>query len=215
MNKSRRPNPRKPGRIRHERRYVLQRASYAAACRAAARHPLDAQDARRCGRRRAPRHWWGADLCAPDMSGSSEELYSTENRPTADGLAGLPRDYTGPVLRPALPGDLRGPILDAQNRGQPVTPPIMATPAVDPEDNAVSPKKRPRASAAFSSRPRLELLLERPVPASLVLVWPDSLVRPGHRTGIRPSSTARWIGRRSPWTASWRQPRPISFRLEP
>ncbi len=24
------------------------------------------------------------------------ELYSTENRPTADGLAGLPRDYTGP-----------------------------------------------------------------------------------------------------------------------
>ena len=35
-----------------------------------------------------------------------EELYSTENRPTADGLSGLPSDYTGPVLGPALPGDL-------------------------------------------------------------------------------------------------------------
>ncbi|UHD45234.1 TrbI/VirB10 family protein [Aureimonas altamirensis] len=69
-----------------------------------------------------------------DMGGSGEELYSTENRPTADGLSGLPRDYTGPVLGPALPGDLGGPILDAQNRGQPVAPPVMATPAVDPEE---------------------------------------------------------------------------------
>jgi type IV secretion system protein VirB10 len=51
----------------------------------------------------------------------SEELYSTQNRRTADGLAGLPRDYTGPVLGPPLPGDLGRPILDAQNRGQPVT----------------------------------------------------------------------------------------------
>ncbi len=69
-----------------------------------------------------------------DMSGNGEELYSTENRPTADGLSGLPRDYTGPVLGPALPGDLGGPILDAQNRGQPVAPPVMVTPAVDPEE---------------------------------------------------------------------------------
>lgn len=69
-----------------------------------------------------------------DMSGGGEELYSTENRPTADGLSGLPRDYTGPVLGPVLPGDLGGPILDAQNRGQPVAPPVMATRAVDPEE---------------------------------------------------------------------------------
>lgn len=50
-----------------------------------------------------------------------EELYSTENRSTADGLAGLPRDYSGvPQLGPPLPGDLGRPILGAQNRGQPV-----------------------------------------------------------------------------------------------
>ncbi|RUZ73478.1 TrbI/VirB10 family protein, partial [Mesorhizobium sp. M7A.F.Ca.US.006.01.1.1] len=56
----------------------------------------------------------------------NEELYSTDNRTTADGLAGLPRDYSGvakpdvPQLGPPLPGDLGRPILSAQNRGQPV-----------------------------------------------------------------------------------------------
>jgi len=58
-----------------------------------------------------------------------EELYSTNNRATADGLQGLPRDYTGlPQLGPPLPGDLGRPILDAQNRGQPVPTPGIAQP---------------------------------------------------------------------------------------
>lgn len=69
-----------------------------------------------------------------DTGKASEELYSTDNRATADGLAGLPRDYTGPVLGPALPGDLGRPILNAQNRGQPVKPPARATPQADPEE---------------------------------------------------------------------------------
>ena len=85
-----------------------------------------------------------------DMSGSGEELYSTENRPTADGLSGLPRDYTGPVLGPALPGDLGGPILDAQNRGQHVTPPAMATPARDPaEERRLAEEEAARVSRVF------------------------------------------------------------------
>ncbi|WP_440131599.1 TrbI/VirB10 family protein [Agrobacterium burrii] len=85
-----------------------------------------------------------------DMSGNGEELYSTENRPTADGLAGLPRDYTGPVLGPALPGDLGGPILDAQNRGQPVTPPAMATPTRDPaEERRLAEEEAARLSTVF------------------------------------------------------------------
>ncbi|ODT81435.1 MAG: conjugal transfer protein TraI [Pelagibacterium sp. SCN 64-44] len=79
-----------------------------------------------------------------------EELYSTENRPTADGLASLPRDYTGPVLGPPLPGDLGRPILDAQNRGQPVTPPIAATPTVDPaEQRRLAEEEAARTSRVF------------------------------------------------------------------
>ena len=69
-----------------------------------------------------------------DRGADGEELYSTENRATADGLAGLPRDYTGPVLGPALPGDLGRPILSAQNEGKPVVPPTVPDPTVDQEE---------------------------------------------------------------------------------
>ncbi|MCO6406448.1 conjugal transfer protein TraI [Aurantimonas endophytica] len=83
-----------------------------------------------------------------DAGRAGEELYSTENRPTADGLAGLPRDYTGPVLGPPLPGDLGRPILDAQNRSQPVVPPHVGTPTVDPEEQ----RRRAEEEAARISR---------------------------------------------------------------
>ncbi len=65
---------------------------------AAARHAAVAQGAGgpRPGRQR--RHRRRADLCASDprwRPTRNEELYSTDNRSTADGLAGLPRDYSG------------------------------------------------------------------------------------------------------------------------
>ncbi|ASV84916.1 bacterial conjugation TrbI-like family protein [Ochrobactrum quorumnocens] len=80
-----------------------------------------------------------------------EELYSVDNRSTADGLAGLPRDYTGPVLGPPLPGDLGGPILDAQNRGQPVVPPTMAgAPGMDQEEQRrLAEEEAARTSRVF------------------------------------------------------------------
>lgn len=63
------------------------------------------------------------------------ELYSTDNRQPADGLAGLPRDYTGiPRLGPPLPGDLGRPILRAQEEGKPVVPPNVQAPRADPEE---------------------------------------------------------------------------------
>jgi len=83
-----------------------------------------------------------------DTGTGGEELYSIENRATADGLAGLPRDYTGPILGPALPGDLGRPILDAQNRGQPVVPPAITAPAVDEAEQ----RRRAEEEAARTSR---------------------------------------------------------------
>ena len=89
-------------------------------------------------------------LQSPEDGVGSEELYSTENRSTADGLNELPRDYTGPVLGPALPGDLGRPILDAQERGQPVVPPTMNTPAVDPEEQRrLAEEEAARTSRVF------------------------------------------------------------------
>ncbi|MCL4069490.1 conjugal transfer protein TraI [Pseudomonas sp. GX19020] len=80
-----------------------------------------------------------------------EELYSIDNRATADGLASLPRDYTGPILGPPLPGDLGGPILDAQNRGLPVVPPMIAAlAAADPdEERRLAEEEAARLSRVF------------------------------------------------------------------
>ena len=77
-----------------------------------------------------------------------DELYSTSNRQPADGLASLPRDYTGPVLGPPLPGDLGRPMLDAQHKGQPVVPPTIATPMVDEAEQ----RRRAEEEAARISR---------------------------------------------------------------
>lgn len=83
-----------------------------------------------------------------DGGRNGEELYSTTNRQPADGLAGLPRDYTGPILGPPLPGDLGRPILDAQNKGQPVVPPTITTPTVDEAEQ----RRRAEEEAARTSR---------------------------------------------------------------
>ncbi|ABQ39591.1 MAG: TrbI/VirB10 family protein [Bradyrhizobium sp.] len=84
-----------------------------------------------------------------DAGPRNEELYSTTNRPTADGLAGLPRDYTGPRLGPPLPGDLGRPILSAQDRGQPVVPPTIQ-PTVDAaEQRRLAEQEAARTSRVF------------------------------------------------------------------
>ncbi len=83
-----------------------------------------------------------------DGGRSNEELYSTENRSTADGIAGLPRDYSGvPQLGPPLPGDLGRPILGAQNRGQPLPTPGVATP-----NPGLSPEEQRRIQELESAR---------------------------------------------------------------
>ncbi|MCC6205650.1 MAG: conjugal transfer protein TraI, partial [Hyphomicrobiales bacterium] len=84
----------------------------------------------------------------PDDGGA--ELYSTNNRQTADGLAGLPKDYSGPILGPALPGDLGRPIVDAQNNGQPVVTPAVPTPGVsEAEQRRRAEEEAARLSTVF------------------------------------------------------------------
>ncbi|MDE2364975.1 MAG: TrbI/VirB10 family protein [Hyphomicrobiales bacterium] len=82
---------------------------------------------------------------------TSEELYSTDHKTTADGLAGLPRDYAGipreaPPLGPPLPGDLGRPILAAQGG------PIAQAPIVDPEEQRrAQESEAARVSRLFAS----------------------------------------------------------------
>ncbi|HET6608915.1 MAG TPA: TrbI/VirB10 family protein [Rhodopila sp.] len=60
----------------------------------------------------------GYALQTHNSTPTGQNLLDTQNLPSADGLAGLPKDYTGlpwkaPPLGPALPGDLGTPILNA------------------------------------------------------------------------------------------------------
>ena len=92
-------------------------------------------------------------LQGKDVERAGEELFSTENRATADGLAELPRDYSGPALGPALPGDLGKPILNARNRGEPVQAPATPTvtaPAMDAaEQQRLAEEEAARLSGVF------------------------------------------------------------------
>ena len=74
-------------------------------------------------------------LQTADRTATPDELFSTERRATADGLQGLPNDYSRvPQLGPPLPGDLGRPIVDAQNRGLPIPVPTVQAPQTDPEE---------------------------------------------------------------------------------
>ncbi|MGX1097348.1 TrbI/VirB10 family protein [Amorphus sp. MBR-141] len=76
-------------------------------------------------------------LLARKDHGPGQELYATDVKATPDGLAGLPKDYTGiPKLGPPLPGDLGRPILNAQTAAQPPIPAMggMPNPALSPEE---------------------------------------------------------------------------------
>lgn len=79
-----------------------------------------------------------------------QELYSTDSKTTADGLAALPKDYSGvPQLGPPLPGDLGRPILRAQEQGKPVTPPMQ--PGPDPVQQRIAQEQEAaRTSKLFA-----------------------------------------------------------------
>jgi len=87
----------------------------------------------------------------PQHQTPGSELYNTNNRNTPDGLANLPRDYTGlpkpaPQLGPPLPGDLGRPIL---NSGAPA--PGMPT-GTDPEQQRIAQEQEAaRTSRLFTT----------------------------------------------------------------
>ena len=82
----------------------------------------------------------------PPSDRQAQELYNTDSRTTAETITSGPRDYAqAPRLGPPLPGDLGGPIVSAQQRGENVpVPPIGAQPG--PPD--------PRAQAEEAARQR-------------------------------------------------------------
>ncbi|HUA51190.1 MAG TPA: hypothetical protein VMB81_03455, partial [Candidatus Sulfotelmatobacter sp.] len=90
----------------------------------------------------------------PQQQPNGRELYNINNRNTPDGLANLPRDYTGlpksvPQLGPPLPGDLGKPILNA---GAPAPGMPTPTPGPSPEEQRVAQEREAaRTSHLFAT----------------------------------------------------------------
>ncbi|TIQ16952.1 MAG: TrbI/VirB10 family protein [Mesorhizobium sp.] len=86
-----------------------------------------------------------------DRHPNQEELFTTESRQTADGLQGLPSDYSGiPQLGPPLPGDLGGPIVRAREKGRDVPAAIAPVPQPDAaEQRRLAEMEAARTSEIF------------------------------------------------------------------
>ncbi|RJT27850.1 TrbI/VirB10 family protein [Mesorhizobium waimense] len=97
------------------------------------------------------------------QQGQGQELYSTDNRSTPDGLAGLPKDYAGvPKLGLPLPGDLGRPILAAQNGGTaPSTAPIGPDQEEQRREQELEAARTARLFASTQTRPASDATVAR------------------------------------------------------
>lgn len=81
-----------------------------------------------------------------------KELLNVQSRATADNLADAPKDYSQiPKLGPPLPGDLGGPILSAQNKGEIVPLPPVGS-AVPPQPPTVDTARQRAAQERDAAR---------------------------------------------------------------
>ena len=91
----------------------------------------------------------------PPSDRQAQELYNTDSRATSETITSGPRDYAqAPRLGPPLPGDLGGPIVSAQQRGENVPVPPIGAGARPPDPRAAQERDAARTSSVFlGSRP--------------------------------------------------------------
>jgi type IV secretion system protein TrbI len=101
----------------------------------------------------------------PQHQTTGSELYNTNNRNTPDGLANLPRDYTGlpkpaPQLGPPLPGDLGRPMANAG-----VAAPGMPT-GTDPEQQRIAQEQEAARVSHLFAPTNVKTTAAAPTPAA-------------------------------------------------
>ena len=101
----------------------------------------------------------GYALQTRNAAQTGQELLSTQNRPSAEGLAGLPKDYTGlprqaPPLGPPLPGDLGKPILNAGAAPNTVTPGTTPDPEAQRRAQEIEAARLSRLFAQTNQQPQ-------------------------------------------------------------
>lgn len=102
----------------------------------------------------------------PQHQTGGSELYNTNNRNTPDGLANLPRDYTGlpkpvPQLGPPLPGDLGRPMANAG-----VAALVMPT-GTDPEQQRIAQEQEAARVSHLFAPTNVKTTAAAPTPAAV------------------------------------------------
>lgn len=139
---------------------------------------------------------------APKGEKAAKELYNTGSRAASETITSGPKDYGQvPKLGPRLPGDLGGPIVSAQQRGENVpVPPVGAQP--DPRVQAAEAARQRIAqerdaartstvflggsSAGAGVMPSLpSLAIAAPDPAAPVPAQPNDAAAQGDQAGKR------------------------------
>lgn len=126
---------------------------------------------------------------------SGEELLSTQNRPSAEGLAGLPRDYTGlprqaPPLGPPLPGDLGKPTLNAAASPNTVAPTAGPDPAAQRLAQETEAARVSRLFAQTNQKPQPASLVTPPVTGTQSGPAPTPPVDAGSAQNMQDRKTA-------------------------
>jgi type IV secretory pathway VirB10-like protein len=128
----------------------------------------------------------GYALQPRDRTGAAQELYNTQNRPAADGLANLPKDYTGmprpaPPLGPPLPGDLGRPFLNA---GAAANTTVVGASASDPEaQRRAQEGEAARVSRLFAQTNERERPITPIAPTTISAIEADATVAPSVDAG--------------------------------
>ncbi|MCP1850102.1 MULTISPECIES: TrbI/VirB10 family protein [unclassified Bradyrhizobium] len=99
---------------------------------------------------------------------AGQELLSTQNSPSAEGLAALPKDYTGlprqaPPLGPPLPGDLGKPILNAGAAPNTIVPGTTSDPEAQRRSQEI---EAARVSRLFAQTVQQPQSVGQPIPNS-------------------------------------------------
>jgi type IV secretion system protein VirB10 len=107
----------------------------------------------------------------PEHQTGGSELYNTSNRTTPDGLANLPRDYTGlphnaPQLGPPLPGDLGRPMVNA-GTAAPGMPQPAAGPS--PEQQRIAQEQEAARTSHLFATTNASQTLAAVIPAAAAL----------------------------------------------
>ena len=136
----------------------------------------------------------GYALQTRNAAQSGQELLSTQNRPSAEGLAGLPKDYTGlprqaPPLGPPLPGDLGKPILNAGAAPNTVAPATTPDPEVQRRAQEIEAARLSRLFAQTNQQPQ-PIGLAAPAPGTTAGPTPTPPVDAGSAQNMQDRKTA-------------------------